>query len=147
MEETIEDYMIYVELKEILKYTDKSIKEKIPEKFLNKINSVNSNGYKFTYDINKELNEQDILQKTKELLSGLYIKYCCDELTAKRLTEKCKLNDEIAYKQYEIKWDKENSKQKKTENISKNVTATDLAVQKQGFFAKLLNKIKSIFKR
>lgn len=146
MEETIEDYMIYVELKEILKYTDKSITEKIPQKVLNKINSVNSNGYKFKYDINKDLNEQDILQKTKELLSGLYIKYCCDEATAKRLTEKCKLNDEIAYKQYEIKWDKKD-KQKKIEDTVENDAVTDLVVKKQGFFAKLFNKIKSIFKR
>lgn len=146
MEETIEDYMIYVELKEILKYTDKSIIEKIPQKVLNKINSVNSNRYKFKYDINKELNEQDILQKTKELLSGLYIKYCCDEETAKRLTKKCKLNDEIAYKQYEIKWDK-NNKQKKIEDTVENDTVTDLVVKKQGFFAKIFNRIKSIFKR
>ena len=146
MEETIEDYMVYVELKEILRYTDKNIVNKIPQRALDKINSVNSDGYKFTYDISKDLNEQDILQKTKELLSGLYIKYCCNETTAKRLTEKCKLNDEIAYKQYEIKWDK-NDKQKKIEDALENDSVTDLVVQKQGIFAKILNKIKSIFKR
>lgn len=143
MEETIEDYMIYVELKEILKYTDKSIVKKIPQRVLDKINSVNSNGYKFTYDVSKELNEQNILQKTKELLSGLYIKYCCDEATSNRLIKKCKENDEIAYKQYEINWDKKT----KNDDIVENETVTDLVVQKQGFFTKIFNKIKSLFKR
>ena len=145
MEETIEDYMIYIELKEILKYTDKSIVEKIPQRVLDKINSVNSNGYKFTYDVSKELNEQNILQKTKELLSGLYIKYCCEEATANKLIKKCKENDEIAYKQYEINWDK--NKIEKIDDTVENESIKDLVVQKQGFFTKIFNKIKSLFKR
>lgn len=147
MAETIEDYMIYVELKEILKYTDKSITDKIPQKILNQINSVHSNEYTFTYDINKELDEQDILQKTKELLSGLYIKYCCDEATANRLISKCKLNDEIPYTQYEIKWDKNNKKKKQNKDTVENNTVINLVTQKQGFLKKIFNKVNSIFKR
>lgn len=147
MEDTLKDYKSYIELREILKYTDSNVANNIPKKVFEMLNSINGNGYKFEYDFTKSLNEQKISKQTKELLAGLYIKYCCDEKTSKELIEKCKLNDEIAHKQYEIQWNKKNSKQKKLENISENNNTTDLVVQKQGIFTKIINKIKSIFKR
>ena len=82
-------------------------------------------------------------KKTKELLSGLYIKYCCDEQEANELLEICKENDKKIEHQYDINW-------KKNESISDSVadSVTDLTIVKnENIFIRFINKIKSIFKR
>ena len=94
MEQAISDYKIYIELREIIKYLEPKIKNKIPQRLIEKLNSVNYSDYKFVYDFSKELNEQKVQSKTKELLSGIYLKYCCDEPRKTELINKCKSNDE-----------------------------------------------------
>lgn len=143
MEEISKEYKSYIELREILKYADSSIVNKIPKSIFKKLDSIEDNGYKFRYDLSKSLNDQKILKQTKELLAGLYIKYCCDENTSKRLIDICKQNDEKYYKQFEIEWNKNN----KIDNLSRNKMDTNLVKQDQGTLAKIFYKIKKLFKK
>lgn len=145
MEDIINDYRVYIELREILKYTDKSINDKIPKRVFSLLNSVNSNGYEFSYDFSKNLDEQKVSPKTFELLSGLYIKYCCDEEKAQKLIKICKQNDEDINKKFEFNWH-EHKADKRTETV-KNEQVTNLTVIKENIFTRIINKIKNIFKR
>ena len=154
MQEAVTNYKMYIELREILKHTEASVVKKIPKAFLKKLDSVDANGYEFKYDVSKPLKEQKILTLTKELLAGLYIKYCCSEEEAKQLTQKCVANDSIANKDFGINWKRNsNNSQQKTQvdnnqQIQEQEEVTDVAVyQKHGFFFNLINKIKNFFRR
>lgn len=137
MDTVQEKDIIYIELKEILSYTDKKILNRIPQKILEKINSVDNSLYEFKYEIGKSLHNQKIHKKTKEILAGIYIKYCCNEEKSKILIEKCKENDEKKSKNFEINWKKKNTLKKEN---------TDLDVIRQGFFRKILKKIVTFLK-
>ncbi len=147
MEQTIKDYKVFVELKEILKYIEDDIFEKIPKSIIEKINAVDSNGYSFKYDFSKKLNEQKIELKTKQILSSLYIEYCCDEQKKEELLEKCRKNDIEYAKSVEINWDERSAiKKKNDENSISNDISTELIVKKKGILSIIIDKIKRLFK-
>lgn len=77
MEESLIYPKVACELLEIFKYFDKELKEKIPEKLKESLEKISSTEYEFKIDKTKELNEQDLLPQTKDILSVIYLKYCC----------------------------------------------------------------------
>ena len=151
MEESLSDNKVYIELREILKYTEYDILKKIPQRVLDILNSINDTNYNFKYDFSKSLNEQKIQTKTKELLAGLYIKYCCDEKKAQELIKKCKENDEKFENQFEVKF--RNERKETVNDIPENInqmeneTGKELIVVKKNIFSAIINKIKEFFRR
>ena len=77
MEESIIYSNVACELLEIFKYFDKELKGEIPEKLKASLEKISSKEYKFKIDKTKELNEQELLPQTKDILSVIYLKYCC----------------------------------------------------------------------
>ena len=144
MEQISEEYKSYIELREILKYVDLEIVKKIPNQIISYLNSISSSGYEFKYDFTKSLNDQNIHKHTKELLSGIYIKYCCDEKTAKELMEKCKNNDVKPSTSFENINSNQFESIQSTANNEKAVTG--LSNTKKSFFSSLFSKIKKLFK-
>ena len=84
----------FVELKEIMKYFDDEIKNKIPNDLKKSIENVSKNEYQFIYDKQLPLYEQNILPETKALLSILYSDYLCSQ----EEREKWKEYDEFSAK-------------------------------------------------
>lgn len=77
MEESLTCSNVACELLEIFKYFDKELKEKIPEKLKESLERISNKEHKFKIDKTKELNEQELLPQTKDILSVIYLKYCC----------------------------------------------------------------------
>lgn len=69
----------FVELKEIMKYFNDEIINKIPNDLKESIENVNENGYHFVYDNSIALYKQNILPETKALLSIIYSDYLCSQ--------------------------------------------------------------------
>ena len=135
------------ELQEIFKYLDASILEKIPDDLKKHIAETQNHDYSFKLDKNKELIEQDILQETKQILSTIFLKYCCTE------AEK----EEILQRHREIKESAENKKigleelQKIFDNKVKygnqTATAKEIAEIKQvSWYQKMINILKKFFR-
>ena len=69
---------VMTEMDEILKYLDAEILNRIPKKLLNNIRLTKDKNYNFELDKTKTLDEQKLLNETKQYLSAIYIIYCCD---------------------------------------------------------------------
>ena len=78
--EKVEIYdRVLIQTKEILKYFEKDLLDKIPKELIEKLNSVDSTEYQFDFDKNKRLNDPRILKETKEFISAIFMQYCCNE--------------------------------------------------------------------
>ena len=145
---------LFVETQEIFKYLDKKIYDKIPEKIKKIINEYEGN-YKFKYDISKELNEQDILQETKDLVVGIYYKYVADKKSKKKI-----INNIVEYEEIQLQREKELSEKYSVDNIFKGSDIEERSrnnlndnesqlqiVKKDSLFKIIINKIFSFFKK
>ena len=64
--EKVEIYdRVLIQTKEILKYFEKDLLDKIPKKLIEKLNSVDSTEYQFDFDKNKRLNDPRIERRGK----------------------------------------------------------------------------------
>lgn len=68
-----------VEFNCILEYTSEELKNKIPQKFLDFLENIQSKTYKFEYDKTKKLNEQNLKSQTRGLIALVYQDYICNE--------------------------------------------------------------------
>lgn len=87
MNESVIYQNVASELLEIFKYLDKELKEKIPEKLKESLERITNKEHNFKIDKTKELNEQNILPQTKQVLSIIYLKYCCSSEEANKIIE------------------------------------------------------------
>lgn len=154
---TQEEDRILMELKEIFKYLDSDVYDRIPDKYKNLVESYNGQ-YKFIYDKTKSLNDQDVLQKTKD--SIIYIFYSIAtpeerEIINKNINKYEEVKSEEEAKREKYSYDKlfentnvvfdanQSNEQKK---IDTNETAI-AKIEKKSIITKIINKIKSIFSK
>lgn len=154
MEEVMIDQdRLMMETKEIFKYLDKKIYDKIPETIRNVINEYKGN-YEFSYDTTKSLNEQNISQATKDLIVGLYYKYAANEEERKKIkTNIEKYESELIQKEKELKekYSVENLFKNTKNNIIEEQNAASesqaLIIPKESIFKKIFNKIMQFFRK
>ena len=79
MESNLTYSNVATELLEIFKYLEKTIKEKIPVDLEQKLFELRNESYVFEIDKTKSLDDQNILPETRQILSMIYLKYCCSE--------------------------------------------------------------------
>lgn len=145
MERVSRDQRMFVEINEIFKYMDSKILNKIPSDIREKFGNVKESSYKFEYDIAKTLNEQKISEDTKNMISYLYIKYCCDEENKKDILGKIKANKEREAKaEAERNW--LINRKEESSGDKPNVTETALIKKEnESIFSKIITKIKNLF--
>lgn len=147
----MESNLIYsnvaTELLEIFKYLEKTVKDKIPNSLERQLFELRNENYVFKMDKTKSLNEQKILPETRQMLSMIYLKYCCsEEEVAEILNEKKKKDLEI-----------ENMKREKYNvdnifnSVEKKEEATNMEMvvynEKNSIYQKIIHKIKSFFEK
>ena len=142
----IDEDRLIVETQEIFKYLDRNIYNKIPEKIRSIINEYKGK-YEFTYGIDKELNEQNISQPTKDLIVGLYYRYAASEESKKII-----LNNIEKYENETIKKEKELNEKYSADKLFKNKNESvqevqSLTIKKDSIFKKIINKILFFFKK
>ena len=144
------------ELIEILKYLPQNEVEKVPQKLRSFFTKVANKNYVTKIDPNKSMQEQDIKEKTKDLIAVLYRNYWCseDERTSldKKLIENDKKYEEMLRKKYNSEnifgvKEKVKEEYKEEKELIENTTQEMIKYTKLNFFQKIFEKIKSFFKR
>lgn len=148
------------ELIEILKYLPQNEVEKVPQKLRSFFTKVANKNYVTKIDPNKSMQEQDIKEKTKDLITVLYRNYWCNEDERTSLDKKLIENDKKYEEMLRKKYNSENIfgvKEKVTEEykeeikeekeLVENTTQEMIKYTKLNFLQKIFEKIKSFFKR
>ncbi len=140
----------------VLQYMPDEMLIKIPSQIQSNIASIKSNTYHFEYDTTKELDEQDLLEETKDMLAAIYLTYICDKSRKEEVLESCKQNDainDVAFQEKDVYnvFDNHNEQKniKKIESIEELDSfdeTTDIVEVKENAFIKFINKIKNLFK-
>ena len=135
-----------VEFNSILEYTSEDLKNKIPKKFLDFLQSIQSKTYKFEYDKTKKLDEQKLKPKTRGLIALVYQDYICNETEKEEYIQKSK---KIIKQIEESKREKYNPndifKDKKIENDKDTTNTVEIVEYKESIIKRIIRKIKNIF--
>ena len=148
----------YTEVLDILKYISKEDYEKIPKSKIKVFEENSNKNYSFTYDKNKTLDEQNVSEIAKAIIAILFRDYWA---TKKQRYIIIKKQQEIKeQKQKELMAKFEQNKNIPEKDLKKVNVASDLDLdidyellgtnmqlykKEEGFFEKLVNKIKGFF--
>ena len=83
-----------VEVLEILENSDENIYKKVPNKLIEFWQRNKSTTYKPNLDHNKSLNEMNLKQKTKDIITMIYLNYLCGENEKETIINTLKKNEE-----------------------------------------------------
>ncbi len=149
MQDTIYSNALY-QISEILNYVEKDLINKIPENLINYINQNKSKDYDWKIDTNLPLEKQELLQKTKEILTVIYRDYMCNASEREELDKTLNKNELKYQNELREKYNPDNLFKKREKKIySEQVESEDtsMVVYKQSLFRKILNKIKLLLRR
>ena len=148
----------YTEVLDILKYISKEDYEKIPKSKIKVFEENSNKNYSFTYDENKTLDEQNVSEIAKAIIAILFRDYWA---TKEQRYVIIKKQQEIKeQKQKELMAKFEQNKNISEKDLKKVNVASDLDLdidyellgtnmklykKEEGFFEKLVNKIKGFF--
>lgn len=140
----------YTELIEILKYFSKSDLMKIPHKTVLRYIKYKDNNYKFSYNPDLDIDEQDVSKLTLILLANLYIDYFADEnernyIQNKDLEELAKLEKQ-KQEEYDINSIFNKRKEKFSDTNSPETTSLIIVPDKTNIVKRIFKKIKSFLK-
>ena len=140
------------EIIEILKYLPQSDVEKVPQKLRSFFTKVANKNYVTKIDPNKSMQEQQIKEKTKDLIAVLYRNYWCSEEERTSLDKKLIENDKKYEEMLREKYNPDNifevkEEHKEEKETIENTTQEIIKYTKLNFLQKIFEKIKSFFKR
>lgn len=146
--ENMEYANAYTEVIEILKYISKEDYNKIPKNKINLFETDANKEYKFTYNPNLTLNEQNVSKRAKAIIAILFRDYWATEKQRKKIIAK-QNNDRMQIeKNKKERYNPDNlfySRTQKSEHT--NNETISLTEYKETFFSKILKKIRQIFQR
>lgn len=139
------------EIIEILSYIPNEYIQKIPKKLRDFFNLVKSNNYILKIDPYKSLEEQELKQKTKTLLTIIYKNYWCNEKEKKVLDgiliENEKKYEEEIRQKYNPDDIFKNRNTKKIENETLLEINNMITIKEEKWYKKLFNIIKNLFNK
>lgn len=135
-----------VEVLEILEYSDDNILEKIPKKLIKFWERNKSKTYKPNLDHNKSIIEMNLKDKTKSILSMIYLNYLCNDAEAKEISSIINHNEEIYQTELIKKHNSQHSEKEQNiiNTINENTKSTSITIidNKESIFKKIVNRIK-----
>lgn len=142
-----------VEVLEIIDHLEEDEKSKIPSEIVEFYEKNKSKTYIPNINFEEgDISKYNIKNKTREILAGIYIDYLCDDEKKKSEYIKKLRNNEYNYEEKKKKSFNQNTifKNKQTQDLKNEqiqATKSMIKVEKQGWFSKILNKIKKILKK
>lgn len=135
----------FSEVIEVINNSSKSVKEKIPDGFVQFLQQNKDENYIVNINFNDDKWEETVKKETRTILALIYRDYLVSEEERKKLIieeqkEKAKYEEEQREKYNPDNIFKEQNQEK---TIIKNETS--LVEYKESIFKKIINKIKSIF--
>jgi len=121
---------------------------KIPEKFRNFLKEIEDKEYIFNIDLEKSIDEQDITEKTKDLITVIYRNYWCNQEERENL-DKILTQNEIEYQEeLRKKYNPDDlfKKQKEVDSVSSENLSL-IEYKHNTIFDKIKEFIKNIFKK
>lgn len=143
-----------VEVDVILNHLSESDYNKIPEDVLQLIKDNMDKEYTWVFDESKPLKEQNVSRDTIAFLSYINMEYLLNDKQKEYMQKLHEINEQEKRKEEysnDVKYDyselfKRNNKTEDLGQITEK-EQTSLVVYKEGFFTKMINKIKSFFRR
>ena len=137
----------YSEILAFLKIVDSEYVKKIPQNLIKVFENEKDKEYFPQYNLETPIEEQYFEKETRELIALLYLNYWYE-------SEEDKKELEEIYSSNTIKYEKELREKYNPDNIFKNKNREEdkeetvaIIEYKESIFKKILNKIKSIFKK
>lgn len=147
----------YTEVLDILKYISKEDYEKIPKSKIKVFEENSNKNYSFTYDENKTLDEQNVSEIAKAIIAILFRDYWATKEQRYVIIKKQQEIKEQKQKELMAKFEQNNKiseKDLKKVNVASDLdldidyellgTNMQLYKKEEGFFEKLVNKIKEL---
>jgi len=137
-----------VEVLDILYNSEDSIEEKIPKELIEFWQNNKSTTYKPNLDHSKSLNEMNLKNKTKSLITMIYLNYLCDDVEKEKIQLILKNNEEKHQKELKEKYNSDNLFKKNPHEsvVKENVFESNAQIieYKENMFKRIINKIKKI---
>ena len=147
----------YTEVLDILKYISKEDYEKIPKSKIKVFEENSNKNYSFTYDENKTLDEQNVSEIAKAIIAILFRDYWATKEQRYVIIKKQQEIKEQKQKELMAKFEQNKNiseKDLKKVNVASDLdldidyellgTNVQLYKKEEGFFEKLVNKIKEL---
>ena len=147
----------YTEVLDILKYISKEDYEKIPKSKIKVFEENSNKNYNFTYDESKTLEEQNVSEITKAIIAILFRDYWATKEQRYVIIKKQQEIKEQKQKELMAKFEQNKNiseKDLKKVNVASDLdldidyellgTNVQLYKKEEGFFEKLVNKIKGL---
>lgn len=141
----------YSEVLEILKYVSQEDYDKIPKNKIKLYETYCNKDYKFTYDITKSLDEQNVSKIAKGIIAILFRDYWATETQRNKIIAKQRYDRQKIEEEKRAKYNiddlferriKSNNEDEQVVNQSLELSVNN---KKESFLHKFINKIKSIF--
>ena len=137
-----------VEILDILKNSDDTIYKRIPNKLIEFWQRNKSTTYKPNLDHSKPLNDMELKEKTRDLITMIYLNYLCDDNEKKAMINILKNNERNYQLELREKYNTDNIfKNRKKEIVVKEETQVLVKYNRITFLQKVLYKIRNLFKR
>ncbi|MGN1299425.1 MAG: hypothetical protein ACI4UE_05530 [Candidatus Scatovivens sp.] len=137
---------VATELLEIFKYFDKTLKENIPSKLEEMLFEFKNEDYIFKIDKTKKLNEQKLLPETRQILSMIYLKYCCTQEEANEVLEEKRRNELLIEEKKRERYNIENIFHENPKKEESSTTEMIVYEENTPIYIKIVEKIKEFFK-
>lgn len=134
----------YVEILELIKYMEPECVNKIPKGLIEFFERQKDKNYEYHFDEEKDFSEQKISEETGGLLAMLALNYIANEENKEKIKEILIKNEEEYQKELREKYNPDNLFKDK-QNIEENEQKQLTIIEKEPWYKKILNKIKSIF--
>ena len=147
---TVEYKQALKEINTILGFMENEYIEKLPKKLVRFIKENMDISYEDNIKQSIPIDKQTLKKDTKILLSLIYRNYWCNEDEKRQLMEEDANKKREYEKEIYERYNPDNifkNRNKVIEDIKINEDEKQLLVPKETFFKKLINKIKSFFKR
>ena len=141
--------MACTEMLEILKYIPELDFKKIPQDVIEALKNNMDKTYEFKLDLNKDIEKQKISNLTKAMIENFYRDYWVTEPERKMILKEQEIARRKVDEEKNIKFNTKNVfETKDVANKKEENKSLDLVeVKEKSFFEKILEKIKSIFRK
>lgn len=137
----------YKEVFVILEHLSEDEKGRINIEVLNLIQENMDKEYEFYYDQNVDIENQNLLDETKAILSYIFINFLANEKQKSLITQKYKKDIEECEKDKKIKYPYDNLFDNKKKDANEANTKSLVEYKKDNIFEKIKNRLKNLFKR
>ena len=141
--------IVYAEVDEILNLTDEKLVNKISKKVRDFIKKEKDKDYKLNIDSSKPLYEQNLLKETIALLTLIELNYWCESEEEKQeILKELSENDRKKEEGLRKKYNPDNLFKKEEKiKVEQFETTAMVEYKEKSIIRKILDKIKSFFKR